>query len=764
MSGSLLPGTLLCQITDVDSRLAPETKTSGDNNAVDFVRKCLSAKLLPISYIVIVTAAKACYYVHREMMNESKFDLKSAHLITSLFFICHLFFTSESSPRHSYVYIPLFDKVCLIEKYIPQEYPTTSRIPIFIYNSLESCIAACSSYSTGELLCNAFMYSDITKACHLHFYALNLKTGMCPVETGRSQFYLLHGCFNRNNSLLNANVNKKNETDDKIIFLPALHKFCLIRRRLVSESWFAKPISHMTTSNLRQCLSRCVVKGAAACNSVIFSLQEKSCTLVAHQSVFSTLSVTVQSSAYFFEIDHCKTKKTCLLMKLDVNSSETTDLVLYNFFKDTVRREKLIFSNYEDTLRFETSFVSLHEFHERCQILTFTSAYAENLKVHSLALQTNSLNGCLTACRNKANDTLNCSGVLFSKQEEVCYKLVEGTSHDQIVTEDDQTIVLLQCCVKDREEERRGNSMFYHYHLYELEETCVFESYNSNHISGFAVYDNILQAISLYQCILKCASEQISKGCAAVHKSQEGCLFFRRNSAARIFRKLGSSYFAELLFCESKFARNILDFDAAQQLSSIILAHLIRPQFYATEIVRIQSAIAYTASNLHLRIAVHHELFYASKAAIRLRLRDSADKIKCLNVGIASNTSDYCDAYYFSSREYTCLTMRLKKQYALPGHHGHRSITKFYDDETLNITFKDANEPYLKYPEHVIQMEVSLHEFKEICIAQHYISTLNPIIRFSEHFANISFFNEYINICRYLKNSAECKGIAYYKK
>ncbi|KRZ79676.1 hypothetical protein T10_6670 [Trichinella papuae] len=471
-----------------------------------------------------------------EMMNESKFDLKSAHLITSLFFICHLFFTSESSPRHSYVYIPLFDKVCLIEKYIPQEYPTASRIPIFIYNSLESCIAACSSYSTREPLCNAFMYSNITKACHLHFYVLNLKTGMCPVETGQSHFYLLHGCFDRNNTLLNADVNKKNETDDKIIFLPALHKFCLIRRRLVSESWFAKPISHMTTSNLKKCLSRCVVKGAAACNSVIFSLKEKSCTLVAHQSIFSTLSITVQSSAYFFEIDHCKT--------------------------NTVRKEKLIFSNYEDTLRFETSFVSLHEFHERCQVLTFTSAYAENLKVHSLALQTNSLNGCLTACRNKANDTLSCSGVLFSKQEEVCYKLVEGTSHDQIVTEDDQTIVLLQRCVKDREEERRGNSMFYHYHLYELEEMCVFESYNSNHISGFAIYDNILKAISLYQCILKCASEQISKGCAAVHKSQEGCLFFRRNSAARIFRKLGSSYFAELLFCESKFARNTLDFGA----------------------------------------------------------------------------------------------------------------------------------------------------------------------------------------------------------
>ncbi|KRZ00249.1 hypothetical protein T4B_10789 [Trichinella pseudospiralis] len=422
---------------------------------------------------------------------------------------------------HSYVYIPLFDKICLIEKYIPQEYPTASRIPVFIYNSLESCIAACSNYMTRELLCNAFMYSDITKACHLHFYTVNIKKGMRPVETGQSQFYLLHRCFNRNNSLLNAAVNKKNETNDKIVFLPALHKLCLIRRRLVSESWFAKPILHTTTPNLKKCLSLCVVNGAAGCNSVIFLLQEKSCTLVTHQSIFSTLSATLKSSAYFFEIDHCKTEtlhyplltslllanatnpiqhflsfgvrhlpitksenaiiidllncstrqycfyrcvmqrrdfgcnavffnaeeKTCLLMKLDVSSRETTDLVLYNFFKGYTRKEKLILSNYEDPLRFKTSFVSLHEFHERCQILTFTSAYAENLKVHSLLLQTNSLHSCLKVCRSNTNDT-SCSGVLFSKHEKVCYKVVEGTFYDQIVTEDDQTIVLLQLCVK----------------------------------------------------------------------------------------------------------------------------------------------------------------------------------------------------------------------------------------------------------------------------------------------------------------------------
>ncbi|KRY90894.1 hypothetical protein T4D_8700 [Trichinella pseudospiralis] len=186
--------------------------------------------------------------------------------------------------------------------------------------------------------------------------------------------------------------------------------------------------------------------------------------------------------------------------------------------------------------------------------------------------------------------------------------------------------------------------------------------------------------------------------------------------------------------------------------------------FLATQSVRRQSVIAYTASNLPLQILIHYEPFYASKAAIRLQLWDSSDDTECLKICLTSNRRDYCDAYYFSSIEQTCLTMRLKKQYALPKQHGHQIITKFYDDETLNITLKDANEPYLKHPEHAVELEVSLHEFKEICIAQHWIATSMPNIRFSKHYANISFFNECINICRHLKNSDECKGIAYSKK
>ncbi|KRX19570.1 hypothetical protein T07_13905 [Trichinella nelsoni] len=866
----------------------------------------------------------------------------------TLLFIYYLFSTSESSPMYSFVYIPLLDKVCLIEKYIPQEYPIASRIPIFMYDSFESCIAACSTYSTRELLCNAFMYSDITKACHLHFYALHLTAGMCPVETGQSQFYLHHGCFTRNNTLLNASVNEKNETDDKIIFLPDLHKSCLIRKRFISESFYAKVTAYMTEKSLKKCLSRCVVKGAEACNSVIFSLQEKSCTLVTHQSTFSVLSETVQSSAYFFEIDHCKTKvvknplllqilspnptipiqsisgysvqhipitesenatvidlldcttiqcclqccilkrvalgcnaiffnakeKTCLLMKLNVNSSKVAEFVLYNLYTDNDKKEKLILSNYEDTLRFKTSFVSLHEFHERCQITTFTSAYAENLKVHPLILQANTLNDCLNLCRSNRSDIFNCSGVLFSKHEEICYQLVEGTSHDQIVTLNGQAIVLLQHCVKDAVSKQHifftvifitnlglANCNWMSVYVPKLDATCAlvakklndFEAYyieqefcsfesciaicfqhrypcNSIKYTPFAkkcelyirnaTYDSLPEDVEtgqsrhllLHSCHKDISAVPVGKIIHTTLVNTDGIIAdLHLPSIHRVCRvqkrPFVESYRTQhlLLITASSLKRCLAACDAPshtscnsvlfsiQEKTCILLKrrpgsfHLqgssptfetdaqyfiilltyddfTRPEFYAIPSSRRQPVIAYAAANLDMQIAIHHEIFYASKAAIRLQLWDSADEKECLKICIASITTDYCDAYYFSSRENTCLTMRSKKQSASAVRHGHRSITKFYDDETLNITLRDPNEASLKYPDHFTEMEVSLHEFKEICVTQHWISTLIPNTVFSKHYENISFFNECINICRHLKNTEECKGIAYSKQ
>ncbi|KRY87848.1 hypothetical protein T4D_11793 [Trichinella pseudospiralis] len=77
--------------------------------------------------------------------------------------------------------------------------------------------------------------------------------------------------------------------------------------------------------------------------------------------LYNVQRASLNCNAVFFNAE----EKTCLLIKLEVNSSETTDhnhvckSLIYpcSFYlcimnADSVRKEKLILINYEDTLRF----------------------------------------------------------------------------------------------------------------------------------------------------------------------------------------------------------------------------------------------------------------------------------------------------------------------------------------------------------------------------------------------------------------------------
>ncbi|KRX24479.1 hypothetical protein T07_7415 [Trichinella nelsoni] len=285
-------------------------------------------------------------------------------------------------------------------------------------------------------------------------------------------------------------------------------------------------------------------------------------------------------------------------------------------------------------------------------------------------------------------------------------------------------------------------------HLPSIHRICVVQKRQFAESDGIQRLEEITTS-SLRRCLAACDAPTYSSCNSVLFSAQEKtCILLARPQAFLYLGGTSPTVDSAAQFFIIVYCRN--DFKAGAS--------------YAMQGFGRQPVIAYTASNSHMQILINHELFYATKAAIRLQLWDSADEKECLKICIASITTDYCDAYYFSSRENTCLTMRLKKQYTLPERHGRRSITKFYDDVTLDVTLRDESEECMTYPDHFTEMEVSLHEFKEICVAQYWISTLIPNIIFSKHYANISFFNECIQICRHLKSIGECKGIAYSKK
>ncbi|KRX51094.1 hypothetical protein T05_1122 [Trichinella murrelli] len=201
-------------------------------------------------------------------------------------------------------------------------------------------------------------------------------------------------------------------------------------------------------------------------------------------------------------------------------------------------------------------------------------------------------------------------------------------------------------------------------HLPSIHRMCVVQKRPFVESYGIQRLEQITTS-SLRRCLAACEAPTYSS-CNSVLFSvqEETCILLARPQA---FRFLGgtaatvetAAQFFIILICRNDFTG--------------------RPSYKLQSFAR-QPVIAYAASNLNMQIGILHELFYGSKAAIRLLLWNSADEKECLKICIASITTDYCDAYYFSSRENTCLTMRMKKQYALPMNQGHLIVTKFYDD------------------------------------------------------------------------------------
>ncbi|KRZ48101.1 hypothetical protein T02_1193 [Trichinella nativa] len=186
---------------------------------------------------------------------------------------------------------------------------------------------------------------------------------------------------------------------------------------------------------------------------------------------------------------------------------------------------------------------------------------------------------------------------------------------------------------------------------------------------------------------------------------------------------------------------------------------------YAYSIPRFGEITPTVYTVFNLSISVYHADFYATEAGIRLRLWHTAEEYQCLMICLDKFLADFCDAYYFSYGEKTCLTFRMRKIYALPNSTINRHIIKFSDHGMLIKIVRDQRLPSIKHSNHITtEAKVSLFQFKEICTVQHSVSTVIPWINLFQLYANVSFLNECISICRFIRNFGLCEGIAYSKE
>ncbi|KRY28654.1 hypothetical protein T01_15709 [Trichinella spiralis] len=258
----------------------------------------------------------------------------------------------------------------------------------------------------------------------------------------------------------------------------------------------------------------------------------------------------------------------------------------------------------------------------------------------------------------------------------------------------------------------------------------------------------LIATSSLKRCIAFCEAPTYTSCNSVLFSAQEGtCLLLSRARNLALFGGIAPTLESSALFFIICTCYNDFDFPHAYSI----------PRF---------GEIAPTVYSIfNLTVSLYPVHFYATKAGIRIGLWETVDENHCLMMCLDKFLADYCDGYYFSHGEKTCLTFTIRKKYALPNSPLNRRIIQFFDDGIPINIVKDLRMLPLKHSNHFTTEEkISLFQYKEICTVQHSVSNVIPWINLVQLYANVSFLNECISICRYMRNFRLCEGIAYSKE
>ncbi|KRY27361.1 hypothetical protein T01_6800 [Trichinella spiralis] len=258
----------------------------------------------------------------------------------------------------------------------------------------------------------------------------------------------------------------------------------------------------------------------------------------------------------------------------------------------------------------------------------------------------------------------------------------------------------------------------------------------------------LIATSSLKRCIAFCEAPTHTSCNSVLFSAQEGtCLLLSRAKNLPSFGGIIPTLQTSALFFAILTCYNDFDFPYAYSI----------PKF---------GEIAPTVYSIfNLTVSLYQAHFYATKAGIRIGLWETVNETYCIMICLDKLLADYCDGYFFSYDEKTCLTFSIRKKYALPKSNLTRRIIQFSDDGMLIKIVKDLRMLPLKHSNHFTTEEkVSLFQFKEICTVQHSLSNVIPWINLVQQYANISFLNDCISICRFIRDFGLCQGVAYSKE
>ncbi|KRX38444.1 hypothetical protein T05_10444 [Trichinella murrelli] len=230
------------------------------------------------------------------LLKMQKFYFNTSYLLFCAF--CSLLQVSYSSEMK--IYVPVKDKICLIQKIgIRQE--ILNSIGIFLSAvSFKYCIAySYSDFSPYNY--SIFAYNEKARSCSpLYDIAEENIIDNCSDQLHDLQFYKVTHCLPAEGFMysfeeeVEENVNKINA-----VKLKATAEICIVERHPFSENFLLKRTGMLFLKSLELCLAHCkVLSVPGKCHAVLFSAEEKVCLLLRQNQPLQNMTKSSERRYY----------------------------------------------------------------------------------------------------------------------------------------------------------------------------------------------------------------------------------------------------------------------------------------------------------------------------------------------------------------------------------------------------------------------------------------------------------------------------------
>ncbi|KRX76068.1 hypothetical protein T06_13898 [Trichinella sp. T6] len=318
------------------------------------------------------------------------------------------------------IYVPMMDKICLIQKIGIREEILNSMGLFLSAASFKYCIA--HSYSDfSPYNYSIFAYNEKARSCSpLYDIALENIIDNCSDQLHDLQFYKVTHCLPAEGFMysfeeeVEENVNKINA-----VKLKATAEICIVERHPFSENFLLKRSGMLFLNSLELCLAHCrVLSVPGKCNAVLFSAEEKVCLLLRQNQPLQSRDVMRKRESQFFTLNYCY-----------YNMTESSESRYYN------GSGKII------NLRIGSMRVqcTVHEI----------PLLSEHMKHQCLLWNSKTFRHCIKFCARQFRASL-CNAVYFEAEEKTCLHLLLNASQalNEYSESKKETVHFIEKCVE----------------------------------------------------------------------------------------------------------------------------------------------------------------------------------------------------------------------------------------------------------------------------------------------------------------------------